>query len=238
MRGLTRRLAAGLLAAALPAGSAAESIGLALKVHPGVTGRLQGGEVRPLVVNDPIERGVLVQLTGREAFLLVAFSRFGCLKLAGPHSHQFAGTASFDGKTEVELGEVGSLISEIQLLYGKLQMALNHDDGGCPPVAVKTPHAAIGVTGTYLRVRVDPVAGTFVAVDEGTVTVQAAVGGAPVSVKAGSWVLVPPGGLPTRPTPLPPDDGDDILQDPPLLGCCSGTEPPKPPGHPAAQGPP
>ena len=40
-------------------------------------------------------------------------------------------------------------------------------------------------------------------------------------------VLVPPGGLPTRPTPLPPGDEDKIFQDSPLLGCCSQVEPPK-----------
>jgi hypothetical protein len=65
-------------------------------------------------------------------------------------------------------------------------------------------------------------------VDEGAVEVQAKAGGEPVQVEAGHWVLVPPGGLPTRPAPLPPGE-DEILEDPPLLGCCPGTEPPKPP---------
>jgi hypothetical protein len=231
-------LIAGFLAGVLPAASVAESIGIALEVHPQVSARLPGESPRPLRKYDPIERWQRVQLTSREALLLVAFTRGGCRTLQGPRNHQFTGTASFDGETEVDLGEVGSLASEIKLYYGKLLMALNHDDAGCPPMAVKTPQATIGVKGTYLRVRVDPVAGTFVAVDEGTVTVEAAVGGAPVSVAAGNWVLVPPGGLPTRPTPLLADDGGGILQDPPLLGCCSGTEPPKPPGHSAGQGPP
>jgi hypothetical protein len=232
MRVLARGLAAGLLAGALPAASAAESIGLALKVHPEVTATPLGETSRPLRTNDPIERGLRVQLIGREALLMIGFNLGGCRTLQGPSNHQFTGTASFDGETEVDLG--GPDESAFHLALGKLRLGLN-GDAGCP-LAVRTPHATIGVKGTYLRVRVDPVAGTFVAVDEGAVTVEAAVGGAPVSVAAGSWVLVPPGGLPTRPAPFPPDD-DEILQDPPLLGCCTGTEPPKPPGHSAGQGP-
>ncbi len=205
----------------LPGG--AEPIGIALRVHPEVSATPPGGSARHVVENDPIERGLRVQLTGREALLLVGFYPGGCQTIAGPRSHRFTGTASFDGVTEVDLE--GPEV--FRLLFGKLRLALD-SRAGCPPVTVNTPHAAIGVTGTYLRVRVDPVAGTFVAVDEGTVTVQAAAGGAPVAVAAGSWVLVPPGGLPTRPTPLPRGDDEKILQDPPLLGCCSRVEPPKP----------
>ncbi len=65
-----------------------------------------------------------------------------------------------------------------------------------------TPDSVTKVKGTYARFLVDPFVGTFVGVDEGVVSVQANAGGDPVEVAAGHWVLVPPGGLPTRPAPL------------------------------------
>ena len=218
-----RRIIGSWLAVALlaiPGG--AEQIGHAVRVHSKVSATPLGGEPRDVRENDSIERGLRVQLIGREALLLVGFDRGGCRKLAGPRSHRFTGTISFDGETEVDLE--GPEV--FQLLFGKLRLALSHA-ADCPPVAVNTPHAAIKVTGTYLRVRVDPVAGTFVAVDEGTVTVQAKAGGKPVAVAAGEWVAVPPGGLPGRPAPLPRGGDERIFGDPPLLGCCDRVEPPK-----------
>ena len=75
-----------------------------------------------------------------------------------------------------------------------------------------TPDAVSGVKGTYARFLVDPIIGTFVGVDEGAVRVQAKVGGEAVEVEAGQWVLVPPGGLPTRPAPLQRlEESDDPL---------------------------
>jgi len=68
-------------------------------------------------------------------------------------------------------------------------------------------------------------------VDEGVVTVQAKAGGAPVSVEAGYWVVVPPGGLATQPQLGGPGShpaGWGDLEDPPLLdGLDISTEPPK-----------
>jgi hypothetical protein len=216
----------GLAVALLAIPGRAEQIGIALKVHPQVSATPLGEPAREVRPNDPIERGLRVQLIGREALLLVGFDLGGCRTLQGTRNHRFTGSASFDGETEADLGERdGSLDSNIQLLYGKLRLGLK-GDAGCP-LEIKTPHAVIGVKGTYLRVRVDPVAGTFVAVDEGTVTVQAKAGGRPVQVAAGEWVAVLPGGLSGRPAPLPRGGDQRIFQDPPLLGCCDRVEPPK-----------
>jgi ferric-dicitrate binding protein FerR (iron transport regulator) len=110
----------------------------------------------------------------------------------------------------------------LRMLLGRLWLSLLPGER----VDVDTPQGVLGVKGTSLRVLVDPEVGTFLAVDEGLVTVQAKAGGDPVDVKKGQWVVIPPGGLPTRPTPLGP--GDEFLEDP-LLPCCPGGEPPKPP---------
>jgi hypothetical protein len=220
-------LAAGLLV--MPV--AAEEIGNAVRVHPEVSGYGVGEPVRAIRENDPIERGLKVQLRGRDPYLKVAFNLGGCRTFQGTQNHRFTGTASLNGQSEVDFGDPNNpSASKIKLAVGKMLLALRRE-AGCD-LDIETPHAGIMIKGTYLRVLVDPIVGTFVAVDEGTVAVQAKAGGRPVEVTAGNWVLVPPGGLPTRPTPLPPGDDDEILQDPPLLGCCTGVEPPKPPaGH-------
>jgi hypothetical protein len=211
---------------------AAEEIGNALRVHPQVRGYGVGEKERDIRENDPIDRGLKVFLRGRDSYLKVAFNFGGCRAFQGPQNHQFNGTASLAGTSEVDFGDPNDpSASRLKLLLGQMLIALL-PKAGCQ-VDVETPHAGILINGTYLRVLVDPIAGTFVGVDEGTVTVQAKAGGKPVEVTAGNWVLVPPGGLPTRPAPLPPADDDEILQDPPLLGCCTGVEPPK-----SRQGPP
>jgi hypothetical protein len=218
-------LALGLLAVPGNAGP----IGNAFLVHPDVYGYGAGGSSREIRKNDSIERGLRVQLRGQDASLVVAFNFGGCTILTGPQSHQFTGTASLAGVSEVNFGDPADPnASWIRLNLGKMHLALL-PKAGCP-LEIHTPQVKrVLVGGTYLRMLVDPVVGTFIAVDEGTVTVEAEAGGSAIKVTAGNWVLVPPGGLPTRPTPLPPGDDDEILQDPPLLGCCTGTEPPKPP---------
>jgi hypothetical protein len=221
-----RRWMAGLALWLLAAPCGAEEIGNALRVHPDVQGYGVGEPVRQIRENDPIERGLRVQLRGRDPYLKVAFNFGGCKILEGPQNHQFTGTATLGGASEIDFGDPNDpSASRLRLAAGKLFLAL-FPEAGCH-LDIDTPHAGILIKGTYLRLLVDPVVGTFVAVDEGTVSVQAKAGGMPVEVTAGNWVLVPPGGLPTRPVPLPPDDDDQILQDPPLLGCCTGVEPPK-----------
>jgi hypothetical protein len=172
-----------------------------------------------------------VQLRGKDPYLKVAFNLGGCRTLQGARNHRFTGTASLNGQSEIDFGDPNdpSAVSQLKFALGRLALVLL-PGAGCD-LDIDTPHVKVLVKGTYLRMLVDPVVGTFVAVDEGTVTVQAKAGGGPVEVTAGNWVLVPPGRLPTRPAPLPPGDDDEILQDPLLLGCCTGVEPPKPPGH-------
>jgi len=221
-------LALGLLA--MPCG--AEEIGRVLRVSPEVSGYGVGEQEREIRENDPIERGLKVLLRPmphRKAppYLQVVFNVGGGCILRGVKSHQFTSTARLERLSEVTFGD--PLTGKLLLTLGRMWLA-HHPDLGCD-LDVDTPSADIRIHGTYLRVLVDPVVGTFVAVDEGTVSVQAKAGGSAVEVTAGNWVLVPPGGLPTRSAPLPPGDDDEILQDPPLLGCCTQVEPPKPPGH-------
>ncbi|HEX4964199.1 MAG TPA: hypothetical protein VF173_25460 [Thermoanaerobaculia bacterium] len=206
----------------------AQSVGVAIRVNPQVDAYLVGKEVHPLRRNDPIERGLTVLLRDPSSFLLVGFNLGGCLPVTreGGLSHQFTGTASLDGRTEMDFGDPKDpSASRLWLALGRIAMKLL-PNSGCPPPETRTPHAVIRPQGTAFRVLVDSVAGTFVGVDEGSVMVQAEAGGEPVEVKAGQWVLVPPGGLPKRPgRPSRNFDHDD----PPLLGCCTGVEPPKPP---------
>ncbi|HEY0557889.1 MAG TPA: hypothetical protein VGG20_26805, partial [Thermoanaerobaculia bacterium] len=167
-----------------------------------------------------------VFLRGFDAYLKVAFNLGGCSKFTSGRNHQFTGSASLFGVGEVDLGDANNpSASWIGLPLGNLALKIL-PKADCK-MDVETPHARILVKGTSLRVLVDPAVGTFVGVDEGTVSVEAKAGGAAIVVKAGNWVLVPPGGLPTRPAPLPADDADKVLQDAPLLGCCTGVEPPK-----------
>lgn len=199
------------LLAAIPA--AAEQIGVAVQVRPEVLGYLPGASAPvTVVVKSPIVRGEIVELKGRAAFLKVAFLR---------GTEEASGSATFAGPGRCEI-EPPEKPGTLRLLLGRLWLSLLPGR----KVDVDTPQGVLGVKGTFLRVFVDPVVGTFVAVDEGLVTVQAKAGGDPVDVKKGQWVLIPPGGLPTRPAPLGP--GDEFLEDP-LLPCCPGGEPPKPP---------
>jgi hypothetical protein len=231
MRRSIRILAAGLALGSLALAGGAEEVGVAVRVHPEVVGHGVGEPDRDIRENDAIERGLKVFLRGRDPYLKIAFTFGGCQVLKGPQDHRFTGTASFAGLSEFDFGDPNNpAASRIRLAAGQLHLKML-SKAGCK-VDVETPQAFLTL-GTLLRVLASPVIGTFVAVDEGSATVQAKVGGAPVVVKAGNWVLVPPGGLPTRPAPLSSGDVGKIFQDPPLLGCCTGVEPPK-----SRQGPP
>jgi len=230
MRRSIRIFAAGLVLGSLALPGVAEEVGVALRVHKEVRGHEVGESEREIRQNDPIERGLTVFLRGPDPYLKVAFTFGGCSTLKGIRNHRFTGTASLDGLTEVDFGDPNDpKASRIKLAVGKMRVAML-PEAGCH-VDVDTPSALL-VLGAVVRVLALPVLGTFVGVDQGSATVQAKAGGAPVVVKAGNWVVVPPGGLPTRPAPLPPGDDDEILQDPPLLGCCDAVGTPKPPaGH-------
>jgi hypothetical protein len=200
-----------LLAAAPAAG---EQIGVAVQVRPEVLGYLPGAAAPVTVVERAsIERGETVELKGRTAYLKVLFNMGG--------AQTFSGVATLAGTARMEV-EPPEAPRTLKMLLGRLWLSLLPGDR----VDVDTPQGVLGVKGTALRVLVDPQVGTFLAVDEGLVSVQAKAGGEAVDVKKGEWVLIPPGGLPTRPAPLGPDD--EFREDP-LLPCCPGGEPPKPP---------
>jgi hypothetical protein len=225
MRCSIRILAAGLALGSLALPGVAEEVGLAVRVHPEVVGHGVGEQDRDIRENDPIERGLKVFLRGPDPYLKVAFTFGGCQVLKGAQAHRFTGTASLAGVSEVDFGDPNDpSASRIRLAVGQLHLKML-SEAGCK-VDIETPQAFLTL-GTLVRLLVTPIVGTFVAVDEGSAMVQAKAGGAPVVVKAGNWVLVPPGGLPTRPAPLSRSNDDEILQDPPLLGCCTGVEPPK-----------
>ena len=175
-----------------------------------------------------------MQLTGKSSYLRVALKLNGQSverSLRAGQKFSFTSTALLSGRSEVQFGDRDEPSgSKIHLLLGKLWLALVP---GEPPLDVETPDAVAGVKGTSLRILVDPAIGTFIAVDEGTVTVQAKAGGAPVAVTAGQSVLVPSGGLPQPPTALGPGgtikglgSGEPFLDPPILQGGDNSTEPP------------
>jgi hypothetical protein len=211
----------------LGTGAAAEEIGIAAVVKPTVHAFPPGEPARDLAAKNPITRGMKVKLEGRDAFLRVDFNRaFGC-KRTTLDGRRVSGVLKILGPSAAELGDSSrSCESKVRFSLGRFFLALLP---GEPPIDVDTPEAAAGVKGTLARFLVHPLVGTFVAVDEGVVSVQAKAGGDPVEVEAGQWVVIPPGGLPTRPAPTHGLDDLNILGDPPFQLRDFTTGPPRPP---------
>ena len=214
--------ASGLLAT----GAAAEEIGIATLVRPQVHAFPPGASSRDLVTRDPIERGLRVKLDGRDAFLRVDLTRaFGCKQIT-LDGRRVSGTLKILGPSDAQIGDgspAGACKPKVGFSLGRFLLALLP---GEPAMDADTPEAVSGVKGTVVRFLVEPILGTFVAVDEGVVSVQAKAGGDPVEVTAGHWVVVPPGGLPTRPARF---TGLDSLEDSLLPLSDFTTEPPRPP---------
>jgi len=214
--------------------AAAEEIGYVKEVHPEVLAIAEGKPPRQLQPRDPLDRGLRVRLTQRTSYLLVYLYHIGPQKPStGPQDipieppPRIDGVIHLAGKSQVDLGNPSVLdrvITTVAVDWGELRVWLlpgrSHDLKG------KTREAALGFKGTAVRVLADPFVGTFVGVDEGVAIVQALAGGDPVEVTSGHWVLVPPGGFPTRPASL---DSVDILEDPPLQLNDFSTESPRPP---------
>jgi hypothetical protein len=210
-----RRVTAFLLAVALLGTAAgAEDIGIAMVVMPQVLGFPPGKPSRDLVARDPIERGLRVQLTRKEAFLEVSLTREFACKLGRstiPYDgRKISGVLTLVGASDAELGDrARPCAPKVRLDRGKFQLGLLPGEA---PVDVDTPETRSVVHGTYVRFLVDPFVGTFVGVDEGSVTVQPTAGGEPVDVPAGYWVLVRPGSVATHPAPMQHlEDPDDTV---------------------------
>lgn len=203
--------------------AAAEEIGQVREVRSEVLAIEAGKTSRQLRKYDPLERGLRIRLTKRDSFLLAHF--YGVKtpvsleprdqRIEKPGEYRIEGVIRLAGMNELEMGQenlLDRIVTTVVMEWGEFRAWLrpgrNHDIKG------RTREASLGFKGTAVRVLADPRIGTFVGVDEGIATVQAFAGGDPVEVTSGQWVLVPPGGLPTRPAPL---DSVDILEDPPLL---------------------
>jgi hypothetical protein len=227
-----RRAVLSLLAIGfLAPGASAETVGTAILVVPRVQAFLLSGEASSdMKTRDLVERGERVKLTGDTSRLDVAFSQaFACgakISKTGPQVISVTGVLKAKGLSDIELGDAKPPCEpKLRITLGKVWLAMLRS------VGIETPDADVSVTGTYLRLLVDPLVGTFVAVDEGVVIVQAKAGGAPVSVEAGHWVVVPPGGLATQAQSGGTGSHHAAwrdLEDPPLLdGLDISTEPPK-----------
>ena len=224
-----------LLGAVSPAPAVAEEVGHVARLVPRVSSYPPGQPSRDLRPHDPVARGLQVRLEEPASYLKVAFNFGGEMVQTGPWKGRIEGVATFRGRSDVEIGDTARPSgSVIKVTLGRLWLSLL--PGVPSPFEVDTPHATVRAEGTYFRIFVDPVIGTFVAVDEGAVIVQAEAGGAPVRVTAGRWVLVPPGGPPTAPSLLEPLDAaaggglleTGLFEDPPLLDQVDVTiEPPK-----------
>ncbi|HEV7784216.1 MAG TPA: hypothetical protein VGQ28_02700 [Thermoanaerobaculia bacterium] len=211
----------------LGTGAAAEEIGIASVVKPKVHAFPPGKDGYDLMQKNPIERGTKVKLEGRDAFLRVDFTRaFGCNQSKTLDGRRISGVLTILGPSDADLGSPTRCEPKVRFSLGRFFLALLH---GEPLINVDTPEAVAGVKGTVARFLVPPLVGTFVAVDEGVVSVQAKAGGDPVEVEAGQWVVIPPGGLPTRPASTKSLDDLNILGDPPFQLRDFTTQPPRPP---------
>jgi len=212
----------------LESGATAEEIGIASVVKPQVSAFPPGEPERALEKRNPIERGTKVKLKGENAFLKIDFNRaFGNCKPITLDGRTVSAVVTILGPSDAELGDPkDSCEPKVRFSDGKFILA--HRPGE-PPIVVDTPEAISRLKGTIVRFLVRPIVGTFVAVDEGVVSVQAKAGGDPVEVEAGQWIVVPPGGLATHPAPTHSLDDLNVLGDPPFSLRDFTTQPPGPP---------
>jgi hypothetical protein len=222
---LPAAIAAGLLlgglgapfaAAAPPPNAPAGTVGTAILVKRDVRATPPGASSRPVKTRDKIALQTRID-TGRASSFAMTFPPGGVIDL-GAESILIFNQREIDAAT-------GRTNSSLSIGIGKARLSLSKQQ---QTVEVGTPHAVAGVKGTVVRFVVHPVAGTFVAVDEGLVGVRSRAGGDEVDVAAGQWVVVPPGGQPTKPARL--DKRGLPFEDSPLLDQFDlQREPPKPP---------
>ena len=197
----TTRLTAALLLAAVgvlaavPA-RAQEPVGRMALVRGDVRGTPPGGSSMPMAVADPVVLDHLLE-TARESAAKLTLDPEGVLTL-GPETRLTIDRVTVDRAT----GEGESVLT---LLLGKIELALGSLFRG--EVTVETPSASLGVKGTVFRVLVDAAGRTLVAVLEGVVEVTAKATGETITLGAGEYVIVEPGGGFVGPAPFDPAVG-------------------------------
>jgi len=184
---------------------------------------IEGQRTRLLEVKEPVRVGLTVALSQSRSFIrlalddrITATSQGAKLTVWG--AFDFKGV----GKFTIEKAEVrpepelttGRILLGLGVLQGKLWMALSQ--AVAHEVSVRTPQLTAHPRGTTFRMLVDPVAGTFLATDEGEVRADLPTGEV-FRVTAGHWLLVPPKGTIQRGAN---DHLPDSLEDPPLVDCC------------------
>jgi hypothetical protein len=176
-------------------------------------------QTRALVDNDPVRVGLLISLPWRESWIDLSLD--DPVTVAGPGTRTRAyGTIHFAGrdgigefaieKAEREEG-TGKPLVWLALTQGALWMALLPSHAHT--LWLRTPQLLAKPGGTQFRTLVDPVVGTFLAVEEGEVLVGLP-DGASFLVEAGDWILVSPSGSLRR---GPAESRPDGFADPPLL---------------------
>jgi hypothetical protein len=221
---LARRSAALLLALlCLAAAANGHEIGEVVRVR-GAQASPRDGNTHAIEVTERLPVGMPVILGETPSFITVALNKQEQVTAETRGARvTFWGTLSFKGIGEftIEKAEVpepesttGRFLLGLLVPRGKLWMALSQ--AVAHEVAILTPQLKAVSGTTSFRMLVDPVAGTFLATDEGEVRAELPTGEV-FHVTAGHWLLVPPKGTIQRGAN---DHLPDSLEDPPLLDCC------------------
>ncbi len=209
-------LGAPFAAAAPPPNAPAGTVGTAILVKRDVRATPPGAAARPVKTRDKIVLQTRID-TGRASSFAMTVPPGGVINVGAESTLIF-------NQREIDVA-TGRTNSSISVLVGQVRLGISKRQQN---FEVGTPHAVAGVKGTVVRFVVHPIAGTFVAVDEGLVGVRSRAGGDEVDVAAGQWVVVPPGGQPTKPARL--DKRGLPFEDSPLLDQFDlQRDPPKPP---------
>jgi hypothetical protein len=169
-----------------------------------------------LEANEPVRIGLTLSLPRTRSVVAVGLDvpvsaagivRVGSFESRGPKGKLTIVEARWEEPAK-------KLLFGMKLDRGALWMALGqlvlHQ------VWIQTPQLKAFPLGTTFRVLVDPIVGTFLATDEGSVRAELN-SGETFLVTAGHWLLVPPAGTIQR---GPAGDVPPGLEDPPLLDCC------------------
>ena len=181
--------------AALAPAAAQEPVGRMALVRGDVRGTLPGRSAAALAAGDELLLQHLIETGRASAARLVLFPE-GVVSL-GQEDH-----FRVDEHTIEATGETSSVLT---LLLGRIELALGSLFRG--EVRVETPSATLGIKGTVLRVLVDATGRTLVAVLEGVVEVTSKATGETITLRAGEYTIVEPGGSSLPPAPFDPAAG-------------------------------